>query len=241
MTLLITAVLTLAALQSFCKLALVPRRWEIISALMLSGLPFCFEIRIAHFSLREMNSGLSSPETLSNWCALVVIQELSAVIAGGAMLAGLHAEEPPQTHWKRLLSRWKCLAFLPSLLLPTGVLYLQMHLFNTWVKWEFHHISWLLATVLPLLLILTAESFRLIFRTGESRILAVAQGECLLLLSAIFLPVAATAKFVPAQNGGIPRESLYLLLALVVFELVTIIIFHVSRRSKKNVCCHSNS
>ena len=43
MTLFISAVLIAAAFQSFCKLALLPRRWELLTALPLMPLPFFFE------------------------------------------------------------------------------------------------------------------------------------------------------------------------------------------------------
>ena len=45
MTLFISAVLIAAAFQSFCKLALLPRRWEFLTALLLMPLPFFFEGR----------------------------------------------------------------------------------------------------------------------------------------------------------------------------------------------------
>ncbi len=241
MTPFIAAVLVLAALQSFCKLSLVSRKWEVLLALILFGLPFYFEERIAGISMLKMNSELSSPATLSNWCALVVIQELLALVAGGALLAALQEEERPLPRWKRGVRCWKYLFFVPSLLLPTGALYLQMYLFNSWVSWKFHHLSWLLAISLPLLMILIAETCRLLFRAMEKRILAVVHVEYLLLLPAIFLPVAATAEFIPAQDAIFPRESLVLLLGFAGFEFVTIMIFHVFRRMKRNVHCHSNS
>jgi len=42
MTMFITAVLAAAGFQSFCKLALLPRRWEFLAAAPLVPPPFFF-------------------------------------------------------------------------------------------------------------------------------------------------------------------------------------------------------
>lgn len=241
MSIYITTVLILAGLQSFCKLALIPRKWELLTALMVFGLPFCFEERIARTNLPQMVEALSAPATLTNWCALVVIQELLAMVAGGALLAELQAEKNKLPQWKKYLSYWKYFAFLPSLLLPTGEIYLQMYLFNTLVDWKFSQITLLVAIMLPLILLLVSESLRFILRTQEKRILGVVHGEYLLLLPAIFLPVAANAKFIPASNEILPQDALYLLLGFAVFESITITIFYFLRRARRNVYHHSNS
>ena len=81
MTLFLSAVLAAAAFQSFCKLALLPRRWELLAAALLLPLPFLFEQRLAQTSLAAVTASLSGAATLENWCALVVIQELFSLIA----------------------------------------------------------------------------------------------------------------------------------------------------------------
>lgn len=120
MTLFISAVLIAAAFQSFCKLALLPRRWELLTALPLMPLPFFFEGRIARTSLVGIDTALSGAETLESWCALVVIQELFSLMAGFSLLAEHESGER--------VKRWKYAVFLPSALLPAGVFYLQMRL-----------------------------------------------------------------------------------------------------------------
>ncbi len=242
MTLFITAVLILAAVQSFCKFSLIPRRWELPLVLFLAGLPFCFEERIASSSLQELNTVLSSPETLSNWCALVVIQELISLVAGFSLLAGRGEEDKKRSGWRKYIGVWKYLVFFPSLLLPTGALYLQMYLFNRLVNWDFNRISWVLAAALPLALVITAELFRLFYRNIERRILAVMHLEYFLLLPAIFLPVAATAELIPDTAGGtLSPDSWFLILLLLAFEIVTTLIFYIYRRKKYYVHRHSNS
>ena len=59
MTLFLSAVLAAAAFQSFCKLALLPRRWELLAAALLLPLPFLFEQRLAQTSLAAVTASLS--------------------------------------------------------------------------------------------------------------------------------------------------------------------------------------
>ena len=142
MTLFLSAVLAAAAFQSFCKLALLPRRWEFLTAVLLLPLPFLFEDRIAQTSLAAVTASLSGAAALENWCALVVIQELFSLLAGFSLLSEYESGEGR-------LRRWKFAAFLPSVLLPAGALYLQMRLFNGLPGMEFRHITWILAAALP--------------------------------------------------------------------------------------------
>ena len=58
MTLFLSAVLAAAAFQSFCKLALLPRRWELLAAALLLPLPFLFEQRLAQTSLAAVTASL---------------------------------------------------------------------------------------------------------------------------------------------------------------------------------------
>ena len=154
MTLFISAVLIAAAFQSFCKLALLPRRWEFLTALLLMPLPFFFEGRIARTSLVGIDTALSGAETLESWCALVVIQELFSLMAGFSLLAEHESGER--------VKRWKYAVFLPSALLPAGVFYLQMLLFNEFPNFEFRTITVWLAVLLPAAGIAVSELTRLL-------------------------------------------------------------------------------
>jgi len=210
----ITSVLLLAALQSFSKFSLLPRRWEILQALCLAGLPFLFEERIAGTSMQTLNATLFNAEILENWCALVVIQELFTLTAGFSLLDDLSRRDLPKRGVRHCLRYLKYLVFLPSLLLPAGVLYLQMYLFNVLPGIQFRTLTWLLAAGVPLLAILIPELFRLLRTDLEERILLVLHAEYFLVLPAIFLPVAANARLIPGENEGFPADSLLALAAL---------------------------
>ena len=175
MTLFISAVLIAAAFQSFCKLALLPRRWELLTALPLMPLPFFFEGRIARTSLVGIDTALSGAETLESWCALVVIQELFSLMAGFSLLAEHESGER--------VKRWKYVVFLPSALLPAGVFYLQMRLLNEFPNFEFRTITVWLAVLLPAAAAArprSADSLRPARRMGSDprRDFPAGRGEC---------------------------------------------------------------
>ena len=80
----ILVILFAAWLQSMLKLTLVPRiyRWGI---LILSVLPvFFFRERLASSSFQSIGEFLSDPVNLRDFCALVVIQELLALLRADA-------------------------------------------------------------------------------------------------------------------------------------------------------------
>ena len=230
----ITAVLVMAALQSFSKLALLPRRWELLLAAVLLPLPFLFEGTIARTSMQTLNGDLSNAATLENWCALVVIQELFTLVAGFSLLDDRNRSDLPKRGWRSCLRRLKYLVFLPSALLPAGVLYLQMYLFNALPGIKFRTLTWLLAGGIPLLSILVPELFRLLRGEFEERILLVLHAEYFLVLPAIFLPVAANARLMPAENEGFPMDSLLLLAGLAVFTIVSGIGCNIYETYKRN-------
>lgn len=230
----ITAVLLLAALQSFSKLALLHRIWEFAAAAALFPLPFLFEERIARTSMQTLNADLSSAATLENWCALVVIQELFTLSAGFSLLSDTDMPAPRKRGFLYYLRLLKYLVFLPSVLLPAGVLYLQMFLFNAVPSVEFRKLSWLLALGLPLLMILIPEGIRLLRRDREARILTVLHAEYFLVLPAIFLPVAANARFIPDTDNGFPLDSLLMLAALAVFIAISGVICKFFETYKRN-------
>ncbi|MBQ9338222.1 MAG: hypothetical protein IJS14_13100 [Lentisphaeria bacterium] len=221
MIIFITAVLVMAALQSFSKLALLPRKWEMAAAVLLFPLPFLFESSIARTSMQTLNAALSSAGTLENWCALVVIQELFTLVVGFSLLDDTSREEKPKQGLRRYLKYLKYLVFLPSVLLPAGVLYLQMYLFNALPGMKFRTLSWLLAGGLPLLAVLIPESVRLLRRDREARILTVLHAEYFLVLPAVFLPVAANARLIPDGGGDFPADSLLVLAALAIFTAIS--------------------
>ena len=237
----ITAVLIMASVQSFGKLSLLNRRWEFLLAGLLFPLPFLFESRIAQTSMQNLNAELSSASTLENWCALVVIQELFTLAAGFSLLDDTGRSDLPKQGPRCYLRHLKYLVFLPSLLLPAGILYLQMYLFNALPGIKFRTLTWLLAGGIPLLSILIPEMLRLLRGELEERILLVLHAEYFLVLPAIFLPVAANARLMPAENEGFPMDSLLVLAGLAAFTGISGIgckIFEIYKRNrrKKSKC-----
>ncbi|MBO4630683.1 MAG: hypothetical protein J5858_02040 [Lentisphaeria bacterium] len=241
MIIFITAVLVMAALQSFSKLSLLPRKWEFLLAALLFPLPFLFESRIAQTSMQTLNADLSNASALENWCALVVIQELFTLAAGFSLLDDTGRSDLPKQGLRHYLRYLKYLVFLPSLLLPAGVLYLQMYLFNALPGMKFRTLTWLLAGGIPLLSILVPELFRLLRGELEERILLVLHAEYFLVLPAIFLPVAANAHLAPGGDDSFPVNSLLVLAGLAAFTGISGIgckIFEIYKRNrrKKGTC-----
>ncbi len=179
----IWAVLITASVQSFSKLSLLPRRWAILCGAVLSVLPFIFADKIQQMSMMETQRLISGAELLELWCTMVVTQELLVIVIGFSLLADLQNRK-----------KWKYAAFLPSILLPFMVLYGQMFLFNRFPAVEADKIVWFMALGVPAVLYLISEGLRLWRRKVEERILTVLHLEYLLLITAIFMPVAATAK-----------------------------------------------
>ena len=209
MTVFITFVLAMAAFQSFSKLSLLSRKWELPLAALLLVLPFLFEHRIAQASMLTLSSELSSSAILENWCALVVIQELFTLTVGFSLLEDLagNGKLKPAGYWKFLV-------FLPSVLLPAGVLYLQMYLFNILPGMKFRTLTWLLAAGMLLTVFLIPEIIRLLRRDPEERIRTILHAEYFLVLPAIFLPVAADARLVSRESDVALTDSLLLLAGL---------------------------
>ena len=240
----ITTVLILAAAQSFCKLALLPRRWEFLAATALAPLPLLFEKRIAGLSLKALNDGLTASATLENWCAVVVIQELFTLVVGFSLLADCSGR--PTVGVLPRSKRWKMLAMLPSLLLPAGVFYLEIRLFNAFPAFDFRTLSWIMTAALPFAVVLPTEAVRLCRRAMESRILTALHAEYLLLVPAIFLPVAARARLMP-ETVSAEAPVLPVLGALAACVGLSALGFEVARiirnhtRKRKNGFRHANS
>ena len=235
----------MACYQSFCKLSLLSWRWILLVALLCGCLPFWFEERIANSSMLELNQVLTDPGILNNWCAIIVIQELITLIAGFSLLAD-RAEDTlsAKNIIRKYLKKLKYVIFLPSVLLPAGILYFQMYLFNHYLQKDFRALTYL--TVLSVLVALTVVSLgtKLLYRKMEKRILTVLHAEYILLLPAIFLPVAAHAKLMPSDEVFDLRNPLLLISGFAAVIIIFTAIFYITKNRKKgklHVNCNSNS
>ena len=235
----------MACYQSFCKLSLLSWRWILLVALLCGCLPFWFEERIANSSMLELNQVLTDPGILNNWCAIIVIQELITLIAGFSLLAD-RAEDTlsAKNNIRKYLKKLKYVIFLPSVLLPAGILYFQMYLFNHYLQKDFRALTYL--TVLSVLVALTVVSLgtKLLYRKMEKRILTVLHAEYILLLPAIFLPVAAHAKLMPSDEVFDLRNPLLLIAGFAAVIIIFTAIFYITKNRKKgklHVNCNTNS
>ena len=226
MTLFIISVLLLAGVQSFCKLSLLPRKWSWGITAALFPLTFCFESAIASSSMHQVNSVLSSPATLENWCALAVIQELLVLTAGFSLLEDRQQTSGGASMWKKALKFCKYAVFLPSLLCPAGILYLQMYLFNRFPEWGFRRLSWSTVFIIATAALILTEGLRLFKRDREHRLLTVLHLEYFFLFPAVFLPVAATAEFVESGSSPFRLDSLLLLLFFAAATLGSAAVFY---------------
>jgi len=234
MTLFIISVLVLAGMQSFCKLSLLSRKWSWGITAMLFPLPFCFESAIASSSMRQVNSVLSSAATLENWCALAVIQELLVLTAGFSLLEDRQLPPSGAGVWKRGLRLCKYAVFLPSLLCPAGILYLQMYLFNRFPEWGFRRLSWFTVFIIAGAALFLTEGLRLLRRCRDRRLLTVLHLEYFFLFPAVFLPVAATAEFVESESVSFPFDSMLLLLFFAAATLGSAAVFYLLFKIKQH-------
>ena len=211
MTIFIILVLLLAAVQSICKLALLPRKGCYGTAALLLPLPFCSESAIAASSMRQVTAILSSASTLENVCALVVIQELFSLAAGFSLLSDLSCGLRTTSPWRKLLHRAKFAVFLPSLLFPAGILYFQMYLFNRFPGLGFRSLSVTTCLILASAVVLITEGLRIFRRSRDRRLLTVLHLEFFLVFPAVFLPVAASAELVGSDKFTFPLDALLLI------------------------------
>ena len=184
MDLFILMILFAAWLQSMLKLTLVPRlfRWGI---LILAVLPvFFFKDRLAACSFQSLGAFLADSTNLKDFCALIVIQELLALLLGFSLLKN------------RELGRrnkfWKYAALLPSLLLPAGAMYVEAVAFNTLIRYDFNTIMWVTALGLVCVSALFCELLPFITGRGlMEKISSALNATWILVLLAVFLPAAA--------------------------------------------------
>ena len=234
MTVFITTILVLAFFHSCGKLSLVKWYWGLAAALATGILPLIFAGRIANSSMLELNRVITDPAVLNNWCALIVIQELLCLVAGFSLLRARAGEKEKSLSaigiW---LKRLRYAVFLPSLLFPAGVFYFQMYLFNRWPQLEFHALTMLTAGGMTGAVLLVIAGIKLIFRKETQRILNVLHFEYVLLLTAIFLPVAAHAKLIPSDEVFDLRNPLLLISGFAAVIIIFTAIFYITKNRKK--------
>ena len=144
------------------------------------------------FNLHSIDRFLSNAENLKDFCALVVVQELLALLAGLSLLKERELGEK--------VHRWKYLALLPSQLLPFVVMYLTVVGFNRLVRYEFDTLLWWSAGGFVLVSALSCEVWGLVHSTERRRVSAALAGSWMLVLLAVFLPAAAGGEL--SQGGG---------------------------------------
>ena len=108
-----------------------------------------------------------------------------------------------------------------------------MYLFNRWPQLEFHALTMLTAGGMTGAVLLVIAGMKFIFRKETQRILNVLHFEYVLLLTAIFLPVAAHAKLIPSGETFDFREPLLLFLAFAAVVIMFTVIFYIAKNRKK--------
>lgn len=233
MELFLFAILAIAAIQSFCKLALLPRIWELAAAVVAAVMVLCFRGYITKMSMATTLAAMLQFKTLENWCALVVVQELFATVAGLSLMYAFADDRVRDAAWWRR-NWWKFASFLPSVLFLPGVFFLQMKLINRFPQYSPKSITAVLAVALPLALLAVAEFMRLWKRRGEARVLAVLHFEYLLIIPAIFLPTAAVAELAELPPQGNWKNSAALLAILAGATLVSALFFMILNAIKES-------
>ena len=189
----ILLILLAAWVQSMFKLVLLPRaiRWSILAAAILPV--FLFKDRLSGCNLQMIEAFLSDGDNLRDLCALVVIQELLALVVGLSLLK--------ERELGSRISPWKYLSLLPSLLLPIGAMYVEALAFNTVLRYSFTQIMWGTGLLLMLLSCAACELFALARRTLPERITAAMTAVWMLLLLAVFLPAAVEGTLSSTAGG----------------------------------------
>lgn len=232
MQLFIAIILAAAAFQSVARMALLPRKWTLFLALLVVTVPPLSQRQLTETSMAEMLSAFESVEYLQNRCVLIVIQELLVIIFGFSLMEnhteGSHA------------AKWKYAAFLPSMLVPSAVQYLQMWCFNHFLDIPFQRITLALCIALPVMVLFIGELLRRAI-PQDTLILKLFSMEWILLLLAMFVPLAATAGFVAAP---ITADDVHLLPLLwlfipVLFSAVVIYMYRIIK-GKLHVKYHAN-
>lgn len=232
MQLFIAIILAAAAFQSVARMALLPRKWTLFLALLVVTVPPLSQRQLTETSMAEMLSAFESVEYLQNRCVLIVIQELLVIIFGFSLMEnhteGSHA------------AKWKYAAFLPSMLVPSAVQYLQMWCFNHFLDIPFQRITLALCIALPVMVLFIGELLRRAI-PQDTLILKLFSMEWILLLLAMFVPLAATAGFVavPITADDVRLLPLLWLFIPVLFSAVVIYMYRIIK-GKLHVKYHAN-
>jgi len=197
----------------------------------------------AEMSFPEFQRKLSDINTLNELCALVIIQEFSGIILGFSILA--EDREKVSGKWYRTAAYLlKFTAFLPSVLLIYAIGYWLMFWYNNLVEYPFDTLKWFSVLIVPAAAAVIMESMRLIFREHIRRITAVMYLEYLLVILAIFLPVASGAKLIESGENFDLRASLQLFSAFTAVVSVFTACFYIIKKYRKgkfHVNSNSNS
>lgn len=232
MQLFIAIILAAAAFQSVARMALLPRKWTLFLALLVVTVPPLSQRQLTETSMAEMLSAFESVEYLQNRCVLIVIQELLVIIFGFSLMEnhteGSHA------------AKWKYAAFLPSMLVPSAVQYLQMWCFNHFLDIPFQRITLALCIALPVMVLFIGELLRRAI-PQDTLILKLFSMEWILLLLAMFVPLAVTAGFVaaPITADDVRLLPLLWLFIPVLFSAVVIYMYRIIK-GKLHVKYHAN-
>ncbi len=222
-------VLAAAWLQSVMKLTLLPRavRWGVLALVAVPA--FLCKATLMRFNLHSIDRFLSNAENLKDFCALVVVQELLALLAGLSLLKERELGEK--------VHRWKYLALLPSLLLPVVVMYLTVLGFNRLVCHEFNTILWWASGGFMLLSACSCEVWGLIHPLERERVSAVLTGSWMLVLLAIFLPAAAEGKLTQGADGtsSEPGRDFAILGILILVVALSALAFQIYRNRKESI------
>ena len=232
MQLFIAIILAAAAFQSVARMALLPRKWTLLLALLAAAVPPLSQRQLTETSMAEALSAFESVEYLQNRCVLIVVQELLAIIFGFSLMEnhteGSHA------------AKWKYAAFLPSALVPSAVQYLQMWCFNHFLVIPFQQITLALCIALPVMVLIIGELLRRAI-PQDTLILKLFSMEWILLLLAMFVPLAATAGFVAAPITADDVRLLPLLwLFIPVLSSAVVIYMYRIIKGKLHVKYHAN-
>ena len=232
MQLFIAIILAAAAFQSVARMALLPRKWTLLLALLAAAVPPLSQRQLTETSMAEALSAFESVEYLQNRCVLIVVQELLAIIFGFSLMEN-HAEGSR-------VAKWKYAAFLPSALVPSAVQYLQMWCFNHFLDIPFKRITLVLCIVLPVLVVMMGDLLRRAI-PQDTLILKLFSMEWILLLLAMFVPLAATAGFVAAPVTADDMRLLPLLwLFIPVLSSAVVIYLYRIIKGKLHVKYHAN-
>ena len=232
MELLVIAVLAGAALQSILKLALLPLRWRIPLCAVAVLPALIWRDRLAAFNYQRMLQQLGSSELLATLCLGVVLQELLTLVVGWKLL-----DEEEQKSWRSVV-------LLPSILLIPGSFYLEIFCFNYLVGWNFGLTAALLAAVGAAVLLGGSVLARKLLPRRDDRIGALLGAEYLLLLGAVFLPVALECRIGEDPGPGVGWLHLAVFGGLFAAALLFFLLFHaieIFKERKYHALHHSNS